>query len=513
MVKVYKKKSWEEKRQEIQKLTSDMGEKITCYFQSPESIKEYLSFMAKFHQYSLNNTTLINKQFDGAAAVGSFKFWKEKGFSVKKGEKGIKIFVPKVTTYFKRGDREIQLKYASEEEKKKIKAKEIETYTRTYFDIGHVFDISQTDATAEDLPSIFPNRWLEGEVDNYNTMYAALEAVANSYGIKIVEPYEELGVAKGVSYTMLKEVALNPRNSELQNVKTLVHELAHNVMHNKYTHNQYTQQEKEFQAEMVAYTVSSYFGLDTTEYSLPYLHHWTRGKELKDQERLLNEVRETAHSFISIMEDTLIKEREKETGKEQPIEKEFLLISYDYLSHTKQGYLTLNELKVLAHEENKSQFTTGNDMSNQEFIEAFNECFKERYAAIDLQLIDQPYILIQWSEANELVSNNLLPYGEGNYFMEKLEDKYQSEIGYYKTRYHILLPEESGISVINMDRLDIGGGDYVNPHHQVRKEKNLSEEQWLTLDNDVMRYLLQLEKEERNNTLKKEIKALQTLER
>lgn len=306
----YKRKSWKEKKDEIEKLTKNMENQIKNYFVDRESIKEYLNFMGKFHNYSLNNTLLIMQQFPGAEAVGSFKFWKDKGFSVKKGEKGIKVLVPKKTTYFRRDNKEVQLKYATKEEKEKIKEKEIKTYSRTFFDIGYVFDVSQTNATANDLPKIFPNRWLEGNVKNYQLMYQALEKVADKHGIKIVEPYQELGVAKGVSYTLRKEVALNPRNSELQNVKTLAHELAHAVLHNPETHDKYSSEEKEFQAEMVAYTVSSYFGLDTTEYSLPYLHHWTKGKELKDQQKLLHEVRETAHDFISTIEEEISKNRE-----------------------------------------------------------------------------------------------------------------------------------------------------------------------------------------------------------
>ena len=88
-----------------------------------------------------------------------------------------------------------------------------------------------------------------------------MESIANSIGVDIIAPKSELGVAKGVSYTMSKEVALNPRNSQLQNVKTLLHELAHAKLHTATTKNQYSKSEKEFQAEMVAYSVCSYFGI------------------------------------------------------------------------------------------------------------------------------------------------------------------------------------------------------------------------------------------------------------
>ncbi|HGE5781555.1 TPA: ArdC-like ssDNA-binding domain-containing protein [Bacillus pseudomycoides] len=317
--KKYQTKSPEEKKEAVQALTKKMEKSIESYFRSPKDLKEYLSFMGKFYHYSPSNISLIQSQFEGARAVGSFSFWKEKGFSVQKGEKGIQILVPNRTTArFK--DKEgvwKSLTKASEEEKKQIESKSVEVKPgRLYFSVGNVFDVSQTNAKAEDLPRIFPNRWLEGSVQDYKSLYKGMEAIAEKNGVKIIEPKEELGVAKGVSYTLTKEVALNPRNGELQNVKTLLHELAHAKLHTAETHMNYTAPEKEFQAEMAAYTVSSYFGIDTSEYSLGYLANWTQGKEMKDKTQLLKEVHETSIEFIETIESTLDKEKEQLQEKE-----------------------------------------------------------------------------------------------------------------------------------------------------------------------------------------------------
>lgn len=316
--KKYQTKSPEEKKEAVQALTKKMEKSVEGYFRTPGDLKEYLSFMAKFYHYSPSNISLIQSQFEGARAVGSFSFWKEKGFPVKKGEKGIKILVPN-RTVAKFKDKEGTWKTvtkASEEEKKQIESKSVEVIPgRLYFAIGHVFDVSQTSATAKDLPRIFPNRWLEGSVTDYKSLYKGMEAIAEKNGIKIIEPKQELGVAKGVSYTLTKEVALNPRNSELQNVKTLLHELAHAKLHTAETHMNYTAPEKEFQAEMTAYAVSSYFGIDTSEYSLGYLASWTQGKEMKDKTKLLKEVHETSIEFIETIENTLEKEKEKTNEK------------------------------------------------------------------------------------------------------------------------------------------------------------------------------------------------------
>ncbi|PEM38393.1 ImmA/IrrE family metallo-endopeptidase [Bacillus pseudomycoides] len=310
---------FEEKKQKVVALTKKMEKSIEGYFRSPEDLKEYLSFMAKFYRYSPSNIALIQNQFEGSRAVGSFSFWKEKGFTVQKGEKGIQILVPNRTTAKfkdKTGTWKPVAK-ASEEEKKQIESKNVEVKPgRLYFSIGYVFDVSQTNAKAEDLPRIFPNRWLEGSVGDYKSLYKGMEAIAEKNGVEIVEPKHELGVAKGVSYTLTKEVALNPRNSELQNVKTLLHELAHAKLHTVETHMNYTAPEKEFQAEMTAFTVSSYFGIDTSEYSLGYLANWTKGKEMKDKTQLLKEVHETSVEFIETIESTLEKENENIKGKE-----------------------------------------------------------------------------------------------------------------------------------------------------------------------------------------------------
>lgn len=311
--------SFEEKKQKVEALTKKMEKSIEGYFRSPGDLKEYLSFMAKFYRYSPSNIALIQSQFEGSKAVGSFSFWKEKGFSVNKGEKGIQILVPNRTTAKfkdKTGTWKPVAK-ASEEEKKQIESKNVEVKPgRLYFSVGYVFDVSQTNAKAEDLSRIFPNRWLEGSVQDYRSLYKGMEAIAEKNGVKIIEPKQELGVAKGVSYTLTKEVALNPRNSELQNVKTLLHELAHAKLHTAETHMNYSAPEKEFQAEMTAYTVSSYFGMDTSAYSLGYLADWTQGKELKDKSKLLKEVHETSTEFIETIENTLEKVKEQIHEKE-----------------------------------------------------------------------------------------------------------------------------------------------------------------------------------------------------
>src|SRR5665648_992777 len=320
----YIKKTREQKETEVKTLLEDTEKKVNEYFESPESIKEYLSFMAKFYNYSVNNSILIDHQFRGAVGVGSYAFWKEKNFLVNKGEKGIKILVPRVSKdKFKNEKGEIKsIDKATAQGKIKIKDGDLQVQkSRTYFAQGYVFDVSQTNAKAQDLPNIFPNKWLEGTVENYNTLYKGMEEIAKKIGVEIVEIKQELGVAKGVSFPYKKEVALNPRNTELQNVKTLLHELTHAKLHTMDKLDQYETHEKEFQAELTAYSVCSHFGIDTSDYSLKYLHDWTENKTLKDKKQLLKEVRETTVEYIEVLEETLINEREVEPKAQQTDEK------------------------------------------------------------------------------------------------------------------------------------------------------------------------------------------------
>ncbi|RXY97572.1 ImmA/IrrE family metallo-endopeptidase, partial [Klebsiella pneumoniae] len=147
---------------------------------------------------------------------------------------------------------------------------------------------------ASDLPKIFPNRWLDGKVDNYEVFQKGLEKVADHIGVKIQPCRTDLGAAKGVFYPMENAIELNHRNSEVQNATTLIHELANAKLHSGMKVFNIETHEAEFQAEMVSYAVSAYFGLggeDKEEKSLQYIYNWTKDQTLDNKEKLLKEVR------------------------------------------------------------------------------------------------------------------------------------------------------------------------------------------------------------------------------
>ncbi|WP_394888053.1 pentapeptide repeat-containing protein [Clostridium perfringens] len=410
-------KSQEEKRKEIDLLVKQADEKIDKVFSSSNDLKEYLSFMAKFHNYSYRNSILIEEQFRGAVAVGSFAFWKEKGYSVNKGEKGIKILVPtKLGDGFIAEDGTIKLiSKANEKEKQLIKSGELETLEGAIkFKQGYVFDVSQTNMPSSELPKIFPNKWLEGDVKNYKAFYKSLENVASKIGVKIIEPKSELGLVKGVSYTSTREVALNPRNSELQNVKTLIHELAHAKLHTVEIRDNYTKAEKEFQAEMVALSVSSYFGINTEEYSLRYLSEWTKNATFKDKEKLLKEVSTTVKEYVEIMEDRLNAERE--------LTKENELVN------------SLSDKNIKNESELNLEMEGERDFENEKFIKIKDENIKD-FLRTDKVIIHE----VSKNELEELVDNNK------SFIWFKVEKGSQVNSDIFTSENHVIAVKEKGV--------------------------------------------------------------------
>src|SRR5699024_8077777 len=136
-------------------------------------------------------------------AVGSYNFWKDKGFQVQKGEKALKVLVPnKTAPKFKTSEGKWKnMKYATEQEKERIDKGELEQRkSRLYFSTSNVFDISQTNAKESDLSEILQNKWIDGNVDNYEMNLESMHGIGSKLDVTIGEPYDELGAAKGAFY-------------------------------------------------------------------------------------------------------------------------------------------------------------------------------------------------------------------------------------------------------------------------------------------------------------------------
>ena len=236
----------------------------------------YLQIMSRFYNYSARNCLLINMQCPGASRVAGFKAW-QKNFNrhVRKGEKAIKILAPvpcKTTVTDDDGNE-----------------KEI---TFTKFRTACVFDVSQTDGDA--LPTLCDR--LTGDVDGYAELIEKLQQIA-----PVPVRFDDFkGTAAGYFHFVDHEIVVREGMSETQTVKTLIHEIAHSILHNKEDGEQAdaNRDTKEVQAESIAFTVCNYIGIDTSSYSFEYVASWSSGRETKELIESLDVIQKTAKDLI-----------------------------------------------------------------------------------------------------------------------------------------------------------------------------------------------------------------------
>lgn len=264
---------------DIKEITEQLEQGVKDLFGS-KNYKDYLAFMGKFHNYSANNCILIFLQNPEATLVAGFQSWKKKfNRQVRKGEKGITILAPIPHKFVK----------AVETEEGIIEEKEI---LYTTFRPVSVFDISQTDGDA--VPEICKK--LNGKVENYDMILHQLVDVSPVN----VEFGEIKGGAQGYYQHIEKKIRILEGMSEQQTVKTLIHEIAHSILHERENGSEKDadRQTREVQAESVAYTVCSYIGLDTSDYSLGYVAGWSKSKEAKELNESMEAIRRTANIII-----------------------------------------------------------------------------------------------------------------------------------------------------------------------------------------------------------------------
>src|SRR5699024_4394092 len=317
-----------------------------------------------------------------------------------------------------------------------------------------------------------------------------------------------LGSAKGAFYYGMgnrqNHIGLNPRNGELQNVKTLLHELAHAKLHSLSENRMnLSSEEKEFQAEMTAYAVASYFNIDTSDYSLGYLANWTQGKELQDKAKLLEEVRAASVEFIEIMEPELMKEQAKSLENRKDL---FLQAIQDRkdtselieVNHEAMDYIIENmeeeHTKGLFYRVDGDVVIGVDNSTNEAWSEEFDHLVmcKTWLKGYDLD-IEKPQMFIEKSEAPELQKNTMMEFAAGNEMLEKLEEKYQEQTQVYETKYSVVFPEkrDSDLEVIDVEKLKVGGDKYLNAYHQMKDVGNLTKKQQTILDDNIYNSYLQ----------------------
>ena len=305
----------------VKEITARLEQGIQAIFDS-DRYKEFLTAMSKFHDYSLNNTILIAMQ--GGNLVKGYSQWqKEFDRHVKSGEKGIKIFAPapyKVKKLVDKIDPDTRKPILDSEGKTVKEEKEV---TVPAFKVVTVFDISQTEGKEFPDLSVKP---LLADVEQYEDFFAALEKAS-----PVPIAFEQItNGANGYFSLTDKRIAIKEGVSELQAVKTAIHEIAHAKLHDVDLNapleeqNRIDRRSREVQAESVAYTVCQHFGLDTSDYSFGYVAGWSSGKEMTELKASLETIQETAKELITEIEGHFTelqqqRQAEQEQAQQTPV--------------------------------------------------------------------------------------------------------------------------------------------------------------------------------------------------
>ena len=309
----------EKPAEKLKEITDRLEQGITELFNS-ERYKEYLRVMSKFHNYSFNNTLLIAMQKPDASLIAGFTAWKNQfQRNVKKGEKGIKIIAPspfKIKQETEKIDPQTQKPVIGRDGKPVTEEKEI---TIPAYKVVSVFDVSQTEG--KELPDIAVDA-LTGDVEQYSDFFAALEKTSTvPIGFEKIE-----GGAHGYYHLEDKRIALDEGMSELQTLKTAIHEIAHAKLHDIDLNAPKDEQQprvdrrtREVEAESVAYTVCQHYGLDTSDYSFGYVAGWSSGRELAELKSSLETIRSAAADIINSIDGHIAElQKQHEAEKAAP---------------------------------------------------------------------------------------------------------------------------------------------------------------------------------------------------
>lgn len=282
----------------VTEITKQLEEGIQTLFES-EKFKTWLTTMSRFHDYSLNNTLLIASQKPDATLVAGYTSWQKNfGRQVNKGEKAIRILAPapyKKKAEVDKVDPATGVILTNPDGSSVKETKEIVVPS---FKVVSVFDVSQTDG--RELPSLGVNE-LTGDVAQYDRFFEALKL---SCPVPIA--FEEIATgAKGYFHTVENRIAIQQDMSQVQTIKTAIHEMAHQKLHSidpqeaSSEEPKLTRNSKEVEAESVAYTVCQHYGIETSDYSFAYIAGWSKGKDTPELKASLNRIRVAANEMIT----------------------------------------------------------------------------------------------------------------------------------------------------------------------------------------------------------------------
>ena len=451
--------------EKMKEITDRLEQGIQDLFES-DRFKEYLQVMSTFHDYSFNNTLLIAMQKPDATFVAGYTSWQQKyGRQVVSHAKSIKVIAPspyKVKKEVDKIDPKTQKPVIGKDGKP---VKEETEVTVPAFKVVSVFDVSQTEG--KELPTIGVDE-LTGDVAQYADFFKATEQASPApVGFEKIE-----SGAKGYYSQTEKRIAINESMSELQNLKTLIHEIAHAKLHDidlnapaEKQADRPDRRTREVQAESIAYAVCQHYGLDTSDYSFAYVAKWSSGRELAELKASLKTIRDTAAGLIADIDKNfaeLTKDKEQTQAREAQAEE-------PTPEETQPVQDTPQEEKAATEEPAKT--------------EAQAEQPEDTFPTPDPNA--EPIVTILWSEHSRFHDGETMSLSEANALIGSLDEATVSEDGYYKTKFRIDFVMD-GQPDNYIGRQDLGDGDgtlidHIESYHAYYENN----EQW---DNHVLKY-------------------------
>ena len=414
-------------KQKVKEITDKLEAGLKELFES-EKYKSYLSTMSKFHNYSFNNTLLIAMQKPEATLVAGYQAW-QKNFErhVNKGEKAIRILAPAPYKIKEERDKLDPVTGEMMFDENGMPQKEETEVTIPAFRAVSVFDVSQTDG--KPIPELEVNELLS-TVEGYEDF---VQALMNISPVPIA--FEDIpGDSKGYFSTAEKRIAVQDNMSESQTLKTMVHEVAHSMLHDKEVNQSMDipvkdRNTKEVEAESVAFTVCQHFGIDTSDYSFGYIAGWSSGRNMKELKSSLDTIRKTASELITGIEGAmqelqLNREMEQEHGKESILLvhnedfSEYNLVSVRGMDSAEliSALSTMNEedkSNISSYLESKGAWTT--ELADEQTEEAEEYHIDVRYNMDTDELIDVK------ERMEQPIDTNLSVMGQAEQLINQLE--------------------------------------------------------------------------------------------
>ena len=459
--------------EKMKEITNRLEQGIQDLFES-DRFKEYLQVMSTFHDYSFNNTLLIAMQKPDATFVAGYTSWQQKyGRQVVSHAKSIKVIAPspyKVKKEVDKIDPKTQKPVIGKDGKP---VKEETEVTVPAFKVVSVFDVSQTEG--KELPTIGVDE-LTGDVAQYADFFKATEQASPApVGFEKIE-----SGAKGYYSQTEKRIAINEGMSELQNLKTLIHEIAHAKLHDidlnapaEEKADRPDRRTREVQAESIAYAVCQHYGLDTSDYSFAYVAKWSSGRELAELKASLKTIRDTAAGLIADIDKNfaeLTKDKEQTQAQEAQAEEPTAEPPQEEKAGAEEPAAdTPKEEKAAPKEPAKT--------------EAQTEQPEDTFPTPEPNA--EPIVTILWSEHSRFHDGETMSLSEANALIGSLDEATVSEDGYYKTKFRIDFVMD-GQPDYYVGRQDLGDGDgtlidHIESYHAYYENN----EQW---DNHVLKY-------------------------